>query len=55
MMVITISKTQNLRKFSIGFSFGFDVSKKKGLGLSLGFQKLGSVGVSFSLGLKNFL
>ena len=42
-MVMTIFKTQNLRKFWTGFSFsfGFDVSRKNGFGLSLGFQNFG--------------
>ena len=54
-MVMTIFKTQNLRKFQTGFSFGFDVSRKNGFGSSLGFQKFGQAGVSFSLGSPNFL
>ena len=54
---MTIFKTQNLRKFQTGFSFGFgfDVSRKNGFGSSLGFQNFGQVGVSFSLGFQNFL
>ena len=42
-MVMTIFKTQILRKFGIGFtfSFGFDVSRKNGFGSSLGFQNFG--------------
>ena len=55
MIVMTIFKTQNLRKFSIGFSssFGFDVSRKNGFGSGLGFQKFGEVGLT--LGFQNFL
>ena len=43
MIVMTIFKTQNLRKFWTDFSFslGLDVSRKNGFGLSLGFQKFG--------------
>ena len=57
MLVMTILKTQNLRKFLRGFSFsfGFDVSRKKDCGLSLGFQKFGQVSVSFCLNFQNFL
>ena len=54
MMVMTIFKTQNLRDFRTGFSFGFDVPRKNAFGSSLGFQKFGQVGVSFSLGFQNF-
>ena len=57
MVMTTIFKTQNLRKFSTGFSFsfGFDVSGKNSIGSGLGFQKFGYVGVSFSLGFQNSL
>ena len=55
--MMTIFKTQHLRKCctGFGFSFGFDVLRKNGFGSSLGFQNFGLVGVSFSLGFKNFL
>ena len=55
-MVMTIFKTQNLKKFWAGFSFsfGFDVSRKNGFGSSLGFQKIWLSRCQFQFGFEKF-